>query len=180
MIRRLILGLVVGFLVGGAIAAGVVRLIGLSFLVSGGVLFAYLSAAAVGAGTGLVAGKPFWAHGAKVETGLKAAFGALMGVGAMFALRRWSIEIPSPAVLGGARPIGDLPAIALPLIAAGLGGLFGLDNSPASAEAPAARTRVETGSAKESSRPGQSRDGARGSDADDADGAALTSKRAKS
>jgi hypothetical protein len=130
MLRRLILGLMLGLVLGGAVAAGFVRLMGTSFAPHGGGVVALLSAALTGAVTGLVAGKPIWASGARVEAGIKAFFGALMAAGAMFALRRWGLEVPGPEILGGKAPIGELPAISLPVIAGALGGLFGLDNSP--------------------------------------------------
>jgi hypothetical protein len=156
MLRRLILGMVVGLLVGGALAAGFARLIGTSFLLPGGFFIALGTAALVGALTGVVAGKPIWAEGAKVEAGLKAFVGALLGAGAMFALRRWGGEFSGPEWLGGTAPLGQLPAVSLPLIAAALGALFGLDNVPDAAQppgavgprkrvAPAAPTRRATG-----------------------------------
>jgi hypothetical protein len=130
MLRRLILGLVVGLMVGAALAVGLARLIGPTFAVPGGPFVAFGAAAVAGALTGMVAGKPFWAEGAKVEAGLKASFGALLGAAAMFALRRWGIEIPAPPALGGTAPIGQLTEVSVPLIAAVLGALFGLDNVP--------------------------------------------------
>ncbi len=130
MLRRLIFGLMLGLVLGGAVAAGFVRLMGTSFAAHGGGAMALLSAALTGAVTGLVAGKPIWAPGARVEASIKAFFGALMAVGAMFALRRWGLDVPAPEVLGGTAPVGELPAVSLPVIAATLGGLFGLDNSP--------------------------------------------------
>jgi hypothetical protein len=152
MVRRLILGLVFGLIVGVALAAGLVRLGEVSFAGGAGLLFAYLAAAAVGALTGMVAGKPIWASGAKVEGGLKALFGGLMGAGAMFALRQWATGVEvNMSFLGGGGPaaIGDLPAASLPLIAAVLGGLFGLDNTAADEEGdgPKGRKRVADGGA---------------------------------
>src|SRR5580704_11431323 len=91
MLRRLLVGLVLGLVVGGLVAAGFVQ--GLHVLTfgdgTGGALFAYATAAVTGVLTGLVAGKPIWASGAKIEAGLKAVFGALLGAGLMFAIRQW-------------------------------------------------------------------------------------------
>src|SRR5882672_2772040 len=87
MVRRLFVGLVLGLVVGGLLVAGLKVD---TFLGSGGGAIAYLAAALTGVMTGLVAGKPIWAPGAKVEAGLKALFGALLGAGAMFALRQWA------------------------------------------------------------------------------------------
>jgi hypothetical protein len=130
MVRRLIFGLVLALIVGAAVAAGLARLGESSFAGGSGTAVAYLAAAAVGALTGLIAGKPIWASDAKVEGGLKALFGALAAAGAMFALRQWATEVEVPmSFLGGPGPVGELPAASLPLIAAVLGSLFGLDNT---------------------------------------------------
>ncbi len=151
MLRRLIFGLVLGLIVGVALAAGLVRLGEGSFAAGSGVMLAYLAAAAAGGLTGLIAGKPIWASGAKVEGGLKALFGALMGVGAMFALRQWATGFDvnlSFLGAGGPAPVGELPAASLPLIAAVLGALFGLDNTPGGGDDEGAtRKRVSAGGA---------------------------------
>ncbi len=132
-------------IVGAAIAAVLVAgMHVLAFEGSLGVLLAYASAAAAGAATGLVAGKPIWASGAKVEAGLKAFFGALLAAGAMFALRQWATGWTVDLALlhgGGPAPVGALPGAALPLIAAVLGGFFELDNTGDGDEA-ATRKRV--------------------------------------
>ena len=154
MLRRLFLGLVLGLVLGGLVAAGLV--VGLKVAVfapdAGGVLLAYLAAIVTGALTGLVAGKPIWASGAKVEAGLKAFFGALLAAGAMFALRQWaSAWTPDLSFLGaagGPDAVGNLPAVSLPLIAAVLGGFFELDNTGGDAkvegadDAAGARKRI--------------------------------------
>src|SRR5579862_623653 len=91
MFRRLLAGLVIGAVVGIAVAAMLVAGLKIvTFAGPFGALLAYASAAVTGALTGLVAGKPIWAGGAKVEGGLKAVFGALLAAAAMFALRRWA------------------------------------------------------------------------------------------
>jgi hypothetical protein len=150
MVRRLILGLVLGLIVGGVVAAALVRLGAPAFAGPGGIALAYLSAAVVGAITGIIAGKPIWAGNAKIEGGLKAVFGALMGAGAMFALRTWLTSFaPDLSFIGagGPAPVGELPAASLPLIAAVLGGLFGLDNTAEKEEAAApGRKRIGAGS----------------------------------
>src|SRR3979409_2609457 len=91
MLRRLFLGLVLGLVVGGLLAAGIFAGLKIeTFAGSTGGALAYLAAAFAGVLTGLVAGKPIWASGAKVEAGLKAFFGALIAAGLMFALRQWA------------------------------------------------------------------------------------------
>jgi hypothetical protein len=147
MLRRLILGLVIGFVVGAVLAFGLVRLGEGTFAGSAGDMLAYLSAATAGALTGLVAGKPIWASGARIEAGLKALFGALLAAGGMFALRRWASGFePDLSALGGGGPlpVGELPMASLPLIAAVLGGLFGIDNTdePSEEGGPRPRKRV--------------------------------------
>jgi hypothetical protein len=134
MISRLLVGCVIGLLAGAAVAAGLV--FGLHTTVfdgSLGIVLAYATAAVTGVLTGLVAGKPIWAHGASIEAGLKAVFGAMLGTVAMFALRKWASGIHPPdwtaLGLGGAGGLGDQPASSLPLLGAVLGGLFELDNT---------------------------------------------------
>jgi hypothetical protein len=149
MLRRLILGLVLGLIVGVVLAAGLARLGQASFAGGTGAAIAYLAAAVAGALTGMIAGKPIWAAEAKVEGSLKAAFGALIAVGAMFGLRQWvTVEVPM-TFLGGPGPVGELPAVSLPLIAAVLGSLFGLDNTATPVvDGTKTRKRVSAGDAK--------------------------------
>jgi hypothetical protein len=97
---------------------------------AGGIAMAYLAAALTGVLTGLVAGKPIWASGAKIEAGLKAFFGALIAAGLMFAARKWlTTEVNLEFIHAGSGAIGQLPAASLPLVAAVLGGFFELDNT---------------------------------------------------
>ena len=140
MLRRLFLGLILGVIVGGLAAAALVAGLHMPLFAAdtGGTVLAYLAAAVTGVLTGLVAGKPIWASGAKIEAGLKAFFGALIAAGLMFALRKWgNIQAPDVAFLMPAADpdlvhkalIGDVPALALPAVAAVLGGFFELDNT---------------------------------------------------
>ena len=139
MVKRLLFGLVLGLIVGGVIAAAVIKGLGLlTFgLDTGGAMLAYLFAAVTGVLVGLVAGKPIWASGGQIEAGLKAIVGALIGAGAMFAMRRWlTIDLPLDLhSLGGVGPVGPkvlglLPIATLPLIAAVLGAFYEADNTP--------------------------------------------------
>jgi hypothetical protein len=147
MVKRLVLGLVVGLLVGGVVAFALLRGLGVPdfALGAGGALLAYASAAATGALTGLVAGKPIWSKGGQIEAGLKAIVGALVAAGGMFALRQWvhvDVALPDALTNLGANPaihdvhgaLGALPFTALPLIAGVLGAFFGLDNTDGPAE----------------------------------------------
>ena len=151
MLRRLLIGLVLGALVGGLVATGLV--LGLHvpvFADTSGAVMAYLAAALSGVLTGLVAGKPIWASGAKIEAGLKAAFGAAIAAGLMFALRRWGpgFEVDLHAFnAGGPGTLSQLPATSLPMVAAVLGGFFELDNtgggeSDGKKGEPAAKKRI--------------------------------------
>jgi hypothetical protein len=128
MLKRLLLGLILGFVVGALVAAALVA--GLH-VVQLGALTAYLFAAVTGVLVGLVAGKPIWAKGGQIEAGLKAFFGALLGAGGMFAVRQWlKVDVDLSMIQHGmSGPVGDLPAAALPLIAAVLGGFYELDNT---------------------------------------------------
>ncbi|MDB5212270.1 MAG: hypothetical protein JWO86_197, partial [Myxococcaceae bacterium] len=81
--------------------------------------------------TGLVAGKPIWAADGKIEAGLKAFFGILLGLGAMFVLRTWAnVHLDLSMLKAGEGALGDMPAASLPLIAAVLAGFYEIDNSP--------------------------------------------------
>jgi hypothetical protein len=154
MARRFLVGALLGVLLGALVAASIV--FGLKTPVFehdvGGVLYAYGGALLTGVIVGLAAGRPIWAGDAKVEGGLKAVFGALFSLGAMFALRTWAggMAFDLRALDAGRGPIGDLPALALPLVAAVLAALLGADNTE---EAPtpakgAARARIAVSKGK--------------------------------
>jgi len=184
MIRRLLIGLVLGFLVGGAMAAALVSgLKTMTFLGSGGAVLAYLTASVTGVVTGLVAGKPIWAADAKIEAGLKALFGALLAAGAMFALRQWAggVTLDLSAIgAGGPAPLAELPAASLPLIAAVLGGFFELDNT---GDGGAKRTEGKGDARKRVAGPGAHVDGdarkrvGAGEDAEEAEAGARRAKQ---
>ena len=90
---------------------------------------------ATGVITGLVAGKPIWSADGKIEAGLKAFFGVLLGLGGMFALRTWgNVHVDLSALQAGSNLIGSLPAASLPIIAAVLAGFYEIDNSPSDAK----------------------------------------------
>ncbi len=131
MLKRLIVGLILGTVIGAVVAAVLVQ--GLGMALFSNAVFAYLAAAATGVITGLVAGKPIWAADGKIEAGLKAFFGILLGLGAMFVLRTWAnVHLDLSMLKAGEGALGELPAAALPLIAAVLAGFYEIDNSPSS------------------------------------------------
>jgi len=131
MLKRLIVGLILGTVIGAVVAAVLVQ--GLGMALFSNAVFAYLAAAATGVITGLVAGKPIWSADGKIEAGLKAFFGVLLGLGGMFVLRTWvNVDLNLSMLNAGVGPLGALPAASLPIIAAVLAGFYEIDNSPAS------------------------------------------------
>ncbi len=129
MVKRLVVGLVLGTVIGAVIAAVLVQGLGMTSFASAAV-FAYLAAAVTGVLTGLVAGKPIWSADGKIEAGLKAFFGALLALGAMFALRTWAkLDVDLSSLKAGHGYVGDLPAASLPIVAAVLAAFFELDNT---------------------------------------------------
>jgi hypothetical protein len=140
MLGRLLIGIVKGLLVGGLIGFGLAKL----GLAAPGAIIAYLAAAVTGVLVGLIAGKPIWAKDAKIEAGMKAFVGALLGAGLMYAVRRW-LTMPLPIALGplsaanlslgeaatSTGTIGGLAITSLAAIAGLLGGFYEADNDPA-------------------------------------------------
>ncbi len=135
---RLVLGLLKGALIGGLIGLGLAKL----GFVAPGAIFAYLGIALTGALVGLVAGKPIWAEGARIEAGMKAFAGAVLGLGLLWVVRRW-LTIPLPVSLGAfSAPnealgetaangtLGGLAVSSYAIVAAVLGGFFEADNTP--------------------------------------------------
>jgi hypothetical protein len=162
MALRLVIGLVKGLIVGGLLGF-VLAKVGLA---APGALIAYLAAAAAGALVGLIAGKPIWAEGARIEAGLKAAFGALVGAGLMW-LARSFLGVPFPADLGTLTEanqslgevaangtLGGLAITSLALVAGVLGAFYDADNTPApEGEESKEKARVAT-DAKQKARIG--------------------------
>jgi len=139
MLGRLLIGIVKGLIVGGLLGFGLAKL----GFAAPGALIAYAAAAVTGILIGLVAGKPIWAKDAKVEAGMKAFVGALLGCGLMYVARRWlTMPVPVPLgelgganaslgqVAGSAGTIGGLAITSLAAIAAVLGGFYEADNNP--------------------------------------------------
>lgn len=129
MLKRLLVGLVLGIVIGGVVAAALVQGLGMAHFSNA--VFAYLAAAVTGALAGLVAGKPIWSSDGRIESGLKAFFGVLLSLGAMFAIRQWlTVHLDLSALKAGSDTLGNLPAASLPLIAAVLSAFYELDNTP--------------------------------------------------
>jgi hypothetical protein len=146
MLKRLLYGLFFGLFVGALLAAAVIKGLGMvAFTGTGGAVLAYVFAAVTGVLVGLVAGKPIWASGGQIEAGLKATAGALVGAGAMFAMRRWlTLDLDLHSLgLGplAAQEAGMLPATTLPLIAAVLGAFYEADNTPSEGDEKAPKSK---------------------------------------
>jgi hypothetical protein len=133
MVKRLAVGLILGLVIGVVIAVALVQGLNVSFQTTGGAVLAFLAAAASGAITGLVTGKPIWSSEGKIESGLKAVFGAVLALGGMWALRHFgTTPLDLTGLKAGAGPIGELPMTSLPIITGLLGAFFEIDNTPAS------------------------------------------------
>jgi hypothetical protein len=128
---------------------------------------AYLAAALVGALVGLIAGKPIWAAGGRIEAGLKAGFGAILAIGLMWLTRSFlTVSVPFDLAALGAAPasggtVGGLAITSLALVAAVLGAFYDADNTPepvdpnakpdakAGADAPKARIGAKAAAAED-------------------------------
>jgi hypothetical protein len=139
MLKRAVIGLAKGLLVGGALGAGLAMGLGVAVFPA---WLAYVMALVTGAATGLVAGKPIWAKDARIEAGLKAVAGAIVGTLAMFGVRQWlGVSVDLGELGKGA--LGDLPLTALPMVATALALFFEIDNTgePAKADAASAKDK---------------------------------------
>jgi hypothetical protein len=140
MLGRLITGILKGLVLGGLVGFGLVKL-GMAVPAA---WLAYVAAAITGVLIGLIAGKPIWAKDARIEAGVKAFVGALLGAGLMFAARKW-LTMPLPALpaavgasqiaevakeTGKAVTLGQFSMTSLAVIAALLGGFYDADNTP--------------------------------------------------
>jgi len=105
MLKRLIVGLVIGIVAGAALGFGLLQL--LANPMSGALGYAF--AAMTGVLVGLVAGKPIWAKGALVEAGLKAFIGALLACGLLFGLRFVPLTLPALAGAPAAQRARSVP-----------------------------------------------------------------------
>lgn len=145
MLGRLIVGIVKGLIVGALVGFALVKL---GLAAPPGVI-AYLAAAAAGVLVGLVAGKPIWAKDAKIEAGMKAFVGALLGAALMYPARRWltmplpfdlhELAAPNASLDQTVATLGGTAMTSLAAIAALLGAFYEVDNDPAdeAKEAPA-------------------------------------------
>lgn len=126
MLKRLILGLVKGLVLGGVVGAAIT--FGLATASLGGVA-AYALYALVAAFAGVLAGRPPWVKGAWVESVLKGLFGVAVGVG-LYALASRFLLMPLPNLAGGEPLAAALqPMLMAPAIGAIYAALIELDNT---------------------------------------------------
>jgi hypothetical protein len=141
-ILRLLFGLLKGIVLGALIGYG---------LAAAGVavpsaLIAYPVAAGLGMLLALVAGKPIWAKGARIEVGMKAAAGALVVPGMLWLIRRFltmGVPFDLPSKLGfepSGATLGMFGMTGLAMAGAVLAGFFDADNQPGAKEEGADKT----------------------------------------
>ncbi|MFO0614382.1 MAG: hypothetical protein U0414_17475 [Polyangiaceae bacterium] len=158
MIGRLLLGLLKGIVIGGLLGFGLAKAFPGS-MVAPGMVAQILLGAASGVLVGLVAGKPIWAKDAKIEAGMKAAVGAVLGAALIFAARKW-LTVPFPVAITGLTQkidaaqngtLGGLSLTSFAIVAGILGAFYDADNTPSAdkdqagaAKAESPKTRVAT------------------------------------
>ena len=122
---RLLVGLFKGLVVGG--------LIGFALSAAGmglpGAWLAYPMAALVGALLALVAGKPIWAEGARIEVGAKAVAGLILAPLLMAASRHFlTVDVSAMTTEGATLGMASITSLAM--VGALVAGFFEADNSP--------------------------------------------------
>ncbi len=129
MLKRLVVGLLKGTLIGAALGAGVH--FGLGWTEASGLL-AYLLSMGAGATAGVLAGTPVWRQATWIESVLKAVAG--VGVGALlyWVSVRWGdfqLPVALPSVASGTSWT-DVPLLFMTGVSAVFGTLVELDNTP--------------------------------------------------
>jgi len=157
MLFRLLTGLIKGLLIGALVGYGLAA-VGLSWG-----WMAYVMAAVSGVLVALIAGKPIWAKDARIEVGMKAAAGALLGPGLMWLVRSFlTMPLPFDAstlpaldqLASSGLTLGTFSVTALALVAGVLGAFYDVDNDakePAEGKAKGEKTaagkkRIDAGS----------------------------------
>ncbi len=132
MILRLLFGILKGLAVGGLLGFGLMQIP--SFATALPAWIAFIAAPLAGIIVGLIAGKPIWAEGGKIEAGLKAGAGALLGALLMWGVR-WlfgGISLSSLGLQGAA--LGSYAITSLAIVASTLGAFYDADNTPEAAD----------------------------------------------
>lgn len=125
MLRRFLLGMLKGILIGGLVGSLWVFGLGLPLMAG---FPSYLAAIFTSVCVALLAGKPIWARGAWIEVLLKSIAAALLGSGVLYAVRNWLDTLVSAGPLGQGA-LSELPLLMLPLVATLLAVFFELDNT---------------------------------------------------
>lgn len=148
MLKRLIIGILKGLILGGGMAVALYMLAHIGS-VSG--FWGYLLYGVLGAITGVVAGKPLWKPGAWIEALLRGVFGIAVGCGlyALGAVVLTGQAIDFTALLGSlpadstpARQLYQQPLIMAPMFATLYASLIELDNDGKGEDAGSTKVRV--------------------------------------
>ncbi len=134
MFKRLVVGLIKGLVIGGAIGAAFHFGLGLPVLAG---LGGYLVAMTAGATAGVLNGKPPWRQAIWIESVLKAVFGLGVGALAFWAASKYApfaLPFELPGVEAGT-PWTSLPLLSAPAVAALYGAFIELDNTDEDDEA---------------------------------------------
>ncbi|MDP3277092.1 MAG: hypothetical protein Q8Q09_18010 [Deltaproteobacteria bacterium] len=125
MVKRLVLGLLKGLVIGGALGALFFLVLG----INGSGALAYVLAGLAAAIAGIFAGQPPWRQGAWVGTILKGTFGLGVGAALYWVVQRFLGGVPIPA-LGSvsASTIAEAPIAFMPIVAAVYSMLIELDD----------------------------------------------------
>ncbi|MEZ4406712.1 MAG: hypothetical protein R3A52_09570 [Polyangiales bacterium] len=142
MLRRLLIGILKGLLVGGAVGAGLHFGLGKTTLESA--LLTYPLYGAVGALAGVTAGKPFWRQGAGIEAILRSIFGIAVGCGlyALAAAFIGKVPFDVGTIQAGSTQFAHIPLLMAPTLAILYASLVELDNDGKAEEVAPSRVRV--------------------------------------
>ena len=138
--KRLVLALLEGALPGAATAFALSELGAANQAPA-----VYAAAAVVGILTGLFAGKPIWAKGAKVEGSLKAVAGLFISVTMLFGVRKWlpGMSLDLAALGAGVGPVGSQPWVILPAIGVAYALVLEIDDAIGADPVPTPPRRVQ-------------------------------------
>ena len=125
MFKRLIVG--VGK--GSAVAAIVVAALRALSANWSSVAVVYSASVVAGLLTGLVAGRPVWRRGSKLEASVKAVVGAFIATTTLFGIRKWLPHVEVDLGAFGRGPLGEVPAASLPIVASALALVFEIDHA---------------------------------------------------
>ena len=125
MFKRLVIGVGEGVAV-AAIVVAALRALSANW---SSIAVVYTASVVLGIVTGLVAGRPVWRRGGKVEAAVKSVVGAFIAATAMFGIRRWLPHVDVDLGVYGKGALGAVPTAALPLVASALALVFEIDHA---------------------------------------------------